>query len=308
LLIVADGALQYVPFPALLVSEKGGGLVPLIVEHELISLPSASTLIMLRREFSGRKPAPNLLAVLADPVFDLDDSRVKRPNKAGVRSAGPSSQRHEGKSTDLPTIREESTNQPAEGGWPRLLFTRMEADAIIKTARSRKIKKALGFEASKALATSPVLSSFRILHFATHGIINSVYPELSGIVLSLVDENGSPQDGFLRLHEVYNLKLTAELVVLSACQTGLGKEMFGEGLVGLTRGFMYAGVPRVVASLWNVKDEATAELMKRFYAAMFREGKTASAALQAAQASLWRDRDWQSSYYWAGFVIQGDWR
>lgn len=308
LLVVADGALQYVPFPALLVTDKRGGLIPLVVYHELISLPSASTLVMLRRDLSGRKPAPNLLAVLADPVFDQDDSRVKKSGAGAVSSKRPAPQDSDSRRRDLRKTPGETTDQPAEGGWPRLLFTRMEADAIIKAARSGRIKKALGFEANKALATSAVLSSFRIVHFATHGVINSVYPELSGIVLSLVDENGSPQDGFLRLHEIYNLKLTAELAVLSACQTGLGKEMLGEGLVGLTRGFMYAGVPRVVASLWNVKDEATAELMKRFYTAMFREGKTASAALQAAQTSLWRDGDWQSSYYWAGFVIQGDWR
>jgi len=309
LLIVADGALQYVPFAALLVTNKRGGLIPLVVYHELISLPSASTLVTLRRDLSGRKPAPNLLAVLADPVFDQDDSRVKKGREGAFSGRRPPTTKGgDARRRDLRKTPEEKADQSAEGGWPRLLFTRMEADAIIKAARSGRIKEALGFEANKALATSAELSSFKIVHFATHGIINSVYPELSGIVLSLVDESGSPQDGFLRLHEIYSLKLTAELAVLSACQTGLGKEMHGEGLVGLTRGFMYAGVPRVVASLWNVKDEATAELMKRFYTAMFREGKTASAALQAAQASMWRDRDWQSSYYWAGFVIQGEWR
>ena len=103
------------------------------------------------------------------------------------------------------------------------------------------------------------------MHFATHGLLDSEHPDLSGLVLSLVDEKGTPQDGFLRLHEIYNLRLPVDLVVLSACQTALGREIRGEGLVGLTRGFMYAGAARVVASLWQVDDESTAELMKRFY-------------------------------------------
>ena len=116
----------------------------------------------------------------------------------------------------------------------------------------------------RATATSPVLGRYQILHFATHSLLNNQHPELSGIVLSLVDEQGQPQDGFLRLHDIYNLNLQADLVVLSACQTRVGKEIKGEGLVGLTRGFMYAGAPRVVASLWKVSDAATAELMRAF--------------------------------------------
>jgi CHAT domain-containing protein/predicted negative regulator of RcsB-dependent stress response len=308
LLIVADGALQYVPFSALLVQGERGAATPLIANHELISLPSASTLAILKREFSGRKPSPKLLAVLADPVFDKDDTRVKKPGNAYASGKHPPSQNSDIQKSVFRKASEDVLGRQSEGGWPRLLFSRMEAEEIVKASKGGRIKKALGFGANKTLATSPELSSFRIVHFATHGIIDSLYPELSGIVLSLVTENGSSQDGFLRLHEIFNLKLRADLAVLSACQTALGKEIRGEGLVGLTRGFMYAGAARVVASLWNVRDEATAELMKRFYTAMFRDGKTASAALQAAQSSMWRDSSWQSPYYWAAFVIQGDWR
>ena len=152
------------------------------------------------------------------------------------------------------------------------------------------------------------LGQYRIVHFATHGLINSQHPELSGVVLSLVDEQGRPQDGFLRLHDVYNLKLGADMVVLSACQTALGKEVKGEGLMGLTRGFMYAGAARVVASLWDVKDEATAELMKRFYQGMFRGGLRPSAALRAAQVEMWKEKRWEAPFYWAAFVLQGEWR
>jgi CHAT domain-containing protein len=146
------------------------------------------------------------------------------------------------------------------------------------------------------------------VHFATHSLLNNQHPELSGIVLSLVDRQGESQDGFLRLYEVYNLRLAADLVVLSACQTALGKEVKGEGLVGLTRGFMYAGAPRVVASLWKVGDKATAELMRRFYQRMLRDGLRPAAALRAAQVSMMKERQWQAAYYWAGFVLQGEWR
>jgi CHAT domain-containing protein len=101
--------------------------------------------------------------------------------------------------------------------------------------------------------------------------------------------------------------LPAELVVLSACQSGLGKETKGEGLVGLTQGFMYAGARRVVVSLWNVNDKATADLMQRFYRGMLKEKLTPSAALRKAQGEMWQQRQWQSPYYWAAFTMQGEW-
>jgi CHAT domain-containing protein len=169
-------------------------------------------------------------------------------------------------------------------------------------------KQALDFAASRQTATSPELSQYRYVHFATHGLLDSTHPELSGIVLSMIDEKGNPQDGFLRAHEIFNLKLPAELVVLSACETGLGKEVRGEGLVGLTRGFMYAGAPRVVVSLWSVNDQATAELMARFYRSMLKDNLPPAAALRAAQISVMSDQRWQSPFYWAAFTLQGEWR
>jgi CHAT domain-containing protein len=190
----------------------------------------------------------------------------------------------------------------------RLRFSRQEAEAIAAFAPEKNRLTALDFVASYETAQSADLSQYRIVHFATHGLLNSQRPELSGIVLSLVDERGRAQDGFLRLHEIYNLKLNADLVVLSACQTALGKEVRGEGLMGLTRGFMYAGAPRVVASLWRVDDRATAELMKRFYRGMLKDGLPAAAALRAAQVSMLKEIRWSAPYYWAAFTLQGDWR
>jgi CHAT domain-containing protein len=168
--------------------------------------------------------------------------------------------------------------------------------------------RAVDFSASRQTMLSAPWGRARIVHIATHGLLDAERPELSGLVLSLVDQEGRPQDGFLRLHEVYNLDWSADLVVLSACQTALGKEIKGEGLVGLTRGFMYGGAPRVVASLWNVNDSATAQLMKRFYAGLLGQKLSPAAALRAAQVEMWRRQPARSPYFWAPFVLQGEWR
>jgi CHAT domain-containing protein len=123
----------------------------------------------------------------------------------------------------------------------------------------------------------------------------------------MFDRNGEPVDGFLRLHDIYNLDLPVDTVVLSACESYLGKEFRGEGLVGLVRGFMYAGADRVVASLWKVDDMATKELMVRFYRALIVEGKSAAAALRVAQLQMLKTPEWKSPFYWAAFIVQGDW-
>jgi CHAT domain-containing protein/predicted negative regulator of RcsB-dependent stress response len=310
LLIVADGALQYIPFGALPAPEegkdreketggqwdKGTGKIrnPLIVEHEIVHLPSASALAVLRRELAGRQPAAKAVAVLADPVFSADDTRVKPGAKVQADKEAPS---------DLTRAVSD-----LRGELRRLLMTRDEAETILSVTPRDGGFVALDFRANRTTATSDQLSNYRIVHFATHALLNSEHPELSGLVLSLVDEQGRPQDGFLRMHEIFNLRLPAELVVLSACQTGLGKELRGEGLVGLTRGFMYAGAARVAASLWEVNDVATAELMKRFYRRMLQDGMRPAAALRAAQIEMWKRPQWQSPFYWGAFVLQGEWK
>jgi CHAT domain-containing protein len=324
LVVVGDGVLQYVPFAALpdpAAKPEAQAGQPLVVNHEIVSLPSASVLSVLRRELASRSPAPEAVAVLADPVFDAGDERVKAnaAGGAGTTRAVPelpaADERSNPPAEGLQRLLERAFNlQPAGGGAmggpliPRLPFTRREAAAILGSAPPGLSMQALDFRASRATATGGELSQYRVVHFATHGILNSEHPELSGIVLSLVDDRGRPQDGFLRLHEIYNLNLPAELVVLSACQTALGKEVRGEGLVGLVRGFMYAGAPRVVASLWKVDDVATAELMKRLYQGMLREKMRPAAALRAAQVEMWGQKRWRSPYYWAAFQLQGEWK
>jgi CHAT domain-containing protein len=190
----------------------------------------------------------------------------------------------------------------------RLRFSRQEAEQIVRMASSARSLAALDFAANRAAATDSNLQQYRIVHFATHGLINNKHAQLSGIVLSLVDERGQPQNGFLRLYEIYNLHLKSDLVVLSACQTALGKDIKGEGLVGLTRAFMYAGASRVVASLWQTEDRSTATLMGHFYEGMLARGLSPAAALRSAQVSMWKDKRWHQPRYWAAFTIQGEWK
>ena len=306
LLVVADGALEMVPFGVLPdpgATAPNAPSQPLAVNHELVSLPSASTLAVLRRENAGwptlTRKAPMTVAMLADPVFSQDDARVARAQAAAQAVAPP---------LTGPLSRALAETGVDSARIPRLPGTRREAAAIRALLPASGYREALDFAASRETIGGREVAEAGIVHVATHGLLNTVHPELSGLVLSLVDAQGQARDGFLRLHEIYNLELKAGLVVLSACQTGLGKEIRGEGLVGLTRGFMYAGSPRVMASLWKVDDRATAELMKLFYQEILgAAGRTPAAALRSAQVAMWKSKTWNDPYYWAAFTLQGDW-
>ncbi len=304
LLIVPDGVLQYVPFAAL----PGTRGQPLLVEHEIAYLPSASVLEEIRQR-SRPVRADASIAVFADPVFSKEDGRLQaaRAVSGDVRqSASRGEERsHDQAVHDEPVAADEEALRDG-GPFVRLRFSRTEADSIREASPSAF--EALDFDAAKRNVLTRDLKRYRILHFATHGSLDSAHPELSGLVLSLVDQSGKSIDGFLRLHEIYNLDLDADLVVLSACRTALGQEVHGEGLVGLTRGFMYAGAARVVSSVWNVDDRASAELMARFYHALLTEHLSPASALRAAQLSMLREPRWSNPHYWAAFGLQGEWR
>ncbi|HEY1217532.1 MAG: CHAT domain-containing protein [Bryobacteraceae bacterium] len=294
LAIVADGALQRIPFAIL---PPADGI------REVAMLPSASAIAALRTQLAGRAPAPKLLAVFADPVFDASDPRAH-----GAPAASAPSQEAGGSRLLEHLAATESGTTGARLHIPRLPFTAQEAERILRVANDSSDRQATGFAASRMEALSGMLGQYRYLHFATHGYLDTERPELSALVLSQIDADGRPVDGFLRVNDIYNSRLSADLVVLSACQTGLGKEVRGEGLMGLTRAFMYAGVPRVIVSLWSVNDRATADLMANLYGSMLRDGKRPSEALRDAQIELRKHKEWQSPYYWAAFVQQGDWR
>ncbi|MDJ1182914.1 tetratricopeptide repeat protein [Roseofilum casamattae] len=293
LAIVADGALHYIPFSALPnPNARENSLSSLVEAYELVHLPSLSTLAILRQDVSQRQSAPQQLAIVADPVFGRDDERLEN---------NPSS------ATSYPVSSLSRATTDVGLQLQRLPGTRQEAEAIAKLIPESQRIQAFDFAANYTFTTHAPLNQYRTVHFATHGILNSVHPELSGLVLSLIDEQGNPNNGFLRLHDIYNLDLSADLVVLSACQTGLGKEIQGEGLIGLTRGFMYAGTPRVLVSLWNVDDAATAEIMARFYRLMWQENLSPAKALQAAQLEMQTETQWKAPFYWAAFTLQGEW-
>ncbi|MEG4587977.1 CHAT domain-containing protein, partial [Microcoleus sp. MOSTC5] len=301
LLIVPDGVLHYIPFQALTIAQTAGQNtnVPLIIEHEIITLPSASSLAILRQNYGDRKPPSQTLAILADPVFSPDDERIKgkltpeTTEKLALNNLGLSR-----------SLRASNRQWPPE----RLAFTRQEAQTISSLFPSASSRQIFDFDASRTTATDGNLANYQIVHFATHGLANSQNPELSGILMSMVDDKGNLVNGFLRLTDIFNLKLAANLVVLSACQSGMGQNVKGEGMVGLTRGFMYAGAQRVAVSLWSVDDEGTAVLMQKFYQKMVQQKLAPAAALRAAQIEMMQQSKWKSPYYWAAFTLQGEWK
>ena len=292
IVVVADGMTNYLPFGAL--SRLGDGK-PLILDHEIVSIPSASTLSSIRSDRQDRK-ATFTVAVLADPVFDAKDTRVLNKAAAGGNEADS-------------VLSKVTRDVGLQRSLPRLPGTRREAATIMSLAGTSNGWQALDFAADLETVKGPELAKYRIIHFATHGLIDSQHPELSGVVLSLVDKGGKPKNGYLRLNDIYNLKLSADLIVLSACKSALGGEVKGEGLIGLTRGFMYAGARDVVASLWSVDDIATSELMKLFYQGMLGPKKLgAAAALREAQIAMYTNKRFSSPYFWSAFTIQGDWK
>lgn len=284
LLIVTDGSLDYIPFSVLPEpacresSERSGAAdcLPLILEHEMVRTPSASVAAFLRSRPALEKPVPvqGELAVFADPVDSLDDERLS----SDLRKNG--------------------------SGFQRLPFAHHEARMILALAPSNNTLAAFGFSANKERVLEGALRNYRILHFATHAVVDPHNPMRSGVVLSLVDEHGRPQDGVLRLGEIVDLNLRAELVVVSGCKTAIGREFRGEGLINLAKGFMYAGAQQVLVSLWDVEDVSTAELMTRFYQYLFRDHLSPSAALRKAQISMFLESKW-APYQWAAFVLEG---
>lgn len=287
LLIVPDGGLHDLPFGVLPLPGEDRGYEPLVLRSELVVLPSVSMLYRLRAVRRDRARAPKALAVIADPVFDPHDARL------GGVSGIASRQRAAGELSDR---------------LARLPYSRREAGTISRFVDPDQRLRALDFDASRKLVESGVLRQYRILHFATHAAFDRERPERSGLILSRVDERGRSRDGLLRAREIPGLGLAPELVVLSACRTAAGGAPDDGRTPDVSRGFLTAGAAAVVASLWRVDDEATSELMIRFYRGLLRQRLPPAAALRRAQVSMWRDADFAAPFYWAGFILQGDWR
>ncbi len=306
IVIVSEGMLQYIPYDALplpqstLVAPAAGKLPPAVIDtNEVVVLPSFLTLIAIRQQKRKVVSSDKIVAIFADPVFDINDGRLQTTRT----------------DPDIVSLGSDQYSNPvalrgfARGGGPgRLVHSSEEADAIVATAPRGTTMVARAFDANRETVLRPAVGGYQIVHFATHGFFNSEHPELSGIVLSMVQPDGSKIVGFMALQDIYKLDLSAELVVLSACDTALGKDVKGEGVVSLTRGFMYAGARSVVTSLWKVDDRATAKLMKHFYEAMLRDGMTPAAALRSAKQKIREEKAWSAPFFWAGFGLQGEYR
>jgi len=293
LVVVLEGALQYVPFASLPSPVAHESPTLLLETNEIVVEPSFSAFIAIRKNAAHRSISPGkLVAVIADPVSSRTDDRVQREPLSPA--------------TALAATEKTSVPVTTDTSLPRLAHAAEEADAISAVAPWGTTLVVKGFDANRETAMSANVGQYQIVHFATHGVVNSEHPELSGIVLTMVDHNGAQADGLMSLHDIYSLDLAAELTVLSACQTALGKDIRGEGLVGLSHAFMSAGSKSVVSSLWNVDDRATADLMRKFYESMLQQGMSPAAALRAAQLGMMRDTRSSAPYYWAGFVIQGE--
>ena len=314
LLVVADGALNYVPFEVLLKSSASGdfsSLGYLIKSNEIVYAPSASVVAAIRQQ-RGKSSGRSML-IVADPVFNSNDARAKKTtpntmaNASEVRGLGIQSAL-----TDVAGQGAVTTAQSTKmEGLPlaRLTGTRTEAEQISKLAKSAggQADVWLDLDASEDNLDSRDVGKYRVVHIATHGLLNAERPQFTGVVLSLVGNKN--QDGFLRTDEIFNLRLGSPLVMLSACETGLGKEKRGEGVMGLTRAFMYAGAPTVGVSLWSVADKSTADLMTDFYRRLLAADDTSpSGALRQAQLSMITAKKYSAPFYWAPFVLVGDWR
>ncbi len=282
LVVVPDGGLAYLPFAALPRPSEPDALW--IDTHEVVQLPSAAIIPNLVRRASRRRRPEKSVAVLAGPVFSPLDLRLK---DRGARLPSP---------------------PQGSGGLGPIPFATVEAAAILKLFPADQRYAALGFDARLQFFHGGQLADFSILHIATHAVIDEEYPGRSYLLLSRFDRDGRRLRGELRLTELYTLHMPADLVVLSACRTALGKPTDGDGLVGLTHGFLYAGASRLLVSLWDVDDQATAELMARFHRELRESSVPPGEALRRAQLNLRRDPQYALPYYWAGFVLQGDWR
>jgi len=310
LMVVADGALNYIPFEVLLKSPDGGDFASLgylVKTNEIIYAPSASVVGAIKQQRT--KNASKAMLIIADPVFNSNDARAQKRTATPASDAETRGLGIQSALTDVSGSTPPAPSGPMEGlPLARLNGTRTEADQISKLAKATGIQAdfRLDLDANEDNLGTRDVTKYRVIHVATHGLLDAERPQFTGVVLSLV--GNKTNDGFVRTDEVFNLHLGSPLVMLSACETGLGKEKRGEGVMGLTRAFMYAGAPTVGVSLWSVADKSTADLMTDFYKRLLSsEGTTSSSALRGAQLAMITGKRYSAPFYWAPFVLVGDW-
>ncbi len=305
LVIVADGALNFVPFEALVTTDRGGdysSLDYLITTNEVSYAPSASVTAAVRDQ---KRAAGRNILLVADPVFSANDPRLQS-GSAAIRAEVT---RGLGLDSAVTDVNGPASQSSGPLRLPRLAGTRIEAEQIGRLAKASGAQGDLWLDlrANEDDLKTRDIQGYRVLHIATHGVLDAMRPQFSGLVLSLVG-NKSDDDGFLRTGEVFNLKLGAPLVMLSACESGLGKVKRGEGVTGLSRAFMYAGATTVGVTLWSVADKPTAELMTDFYQRLLGPNSSPSDAIREAQLAMISGKKYSAPFYWAPFVLVGEWK
>lgn len=304
LLIVGDGPLLSIPFEALRVSRSRGAY--LLDRYAILREPSIGVLLELLRRAATRRQMR--IALFADPVFSMHDPRfAKQPNSKSADALARDPMRP----AALSVVGEEDDaweNIAGYRGLRRLIYSGQEAHEIASLAGPHASFVASGFAASRERVHSLDWQNYSIAHFATHALLNPNHPELDSIVLSTLDPQGGRQPGVLWFSDISDLHMPVELVVLSACRSANGESLPGEGLVGISYAFFVAGARRVVGSLWDVDDAATATLMQEFYKVMLHGAIAPAEALRSAQRKLAGNPRWSHPYYWAAFSIAGDWR
>ncbi len=313
--IVPDGELAFVPFE-LLKDEKGRCFIE---ERDVAYVQSASLAGRLARPLGVKKyPFVAFGGALYQAAGGADKSRGAKPSAVAAESARKSVSGDRGMSVL------EDANQSLGEVYANLGYTfknlpgtsvevRAAGELFYPKADERSQHLYLGPEVReeriKELGKGEKLADYRIVHFATHGLVNPEYPALSALVvgqkeaLAAAGVRQTKEDGYLNMGEIVSLKLEADLVTLSACETGLGKLLDGEGVVGLTQSFLLAGAKNVAVSLWSVSDEATKEFMIRFYGKV-KQGKSYGAALSEVKREFLKGR-FDKPFYWAPFVLYG---
>ncbi|MDW7761259.1 MAG: CHAT domain-containing protein [Acidobacteriota bacterium] len=277
IVVVPDDVLHLLPFETL---RTGDNPEAWLIEKAAVSyVPSLSVLHQIReRRRANSRFNKDLLAV-GDPDYgensEVEDSDILDDARAIL---------------------------PFPSSFARLRYSRRETERISALFRPDRTDTVLGPDATESAVKSAPLSEYRIIHFAAHGVIDDKKPGRSSIILTINDD--ASEDGFLQMREIFNLRMNAELVVLSACKTGLGRFIRGEGIEGLARAFFYSGASSVVMSLWAVNDEATSLLMERFYLHL-RSSRTLAGALRTAKLEMIRSETANHPYYWAGFILTG---
>jgi CHAT domain-containing protein/Tfp pilus assembly protein PilF len=309
LLVVADGPLLHLPMAVLPLSTSNSDYVPIVYDHEVIALPSASLVGQLRTQFEHESSHPKQISIFADPVFSAEDTRLhlaktlRGPNR--VQPYLDNGDVHEA----IRNAAEWRGGAKSASLLPRLPGTRTEAMAISALVSENNRLLALDFDASLNRLLETDVANSQILHFATHGILDPEHANLSGIMLSLFQKDGSRQAGFLSARHVLSKRFNSSLAVLSACRTGIGREIVGDGLVGLPRAFMFSGVRRLLVTMWAVDDAATSDFMAAFYRELLGSANAdPSSVLRTTQLQTMKHSERSFPYFWGAFSLYGDWK